>query len=142
MLHDRELHGNDTRHLNCTAEGDLPVALGKVQVTDAEFCALDVDGEECATTTAEILDVSVTSVLWSARYRSCSFLSDLRFHLVGSASRVDILRFGGLGNDAVKSGSADQFTLSSVPFVENLLRGRTTKDARVDQAGEANVLAG
>lgn len=53
---------------------------------------------------------------------------------------MGILGFGGLGNDAIKSGGADQLALSSVPFVENLLGGRTTQDAWVDQAGEANVL--
>lgn len=43
VLDDRELDGDDARHLNGAAERDLSVALREVQVANAELGALDMD---------------------------------------------------------------------------------------------------
>ena len=48
VFHDGEFDGDDARHFDGAAEGNLPVALREVEVADAEFGAGNVDGEEGA----------------------------------------------------------------------------------------------
>ena len=68
ILHDFEIDGDNTRHLDSSTEGDLTVALREVQITDTEFRSLDVDWEEDLTATAQVLDVTVPTVFRATCY--------------------------------------------------------------------------
>lgn len=77
ILHDFEIDGDDTRHLDSSTEGDLTVTLREVQITDTEFCPLDVDWEEDFAASAQVLDVAVSTMFratcYEVRFTLCDF---------------------------------------------------------------------
>lgn len=139
VLHDRQLHRDDARHLDGAAEGDLPIALGEVEVAHAELGARHVDGQEGFTPAAQVLDVAIAAMLGPAGDGPRTFLAHFRFDLLASAAGVDVLGLRGLCHDAVEGVGADEFALAPVPFVEDFLRGGASKDSGVDEAGEPDV---
>ena len=66
VLHNLEIDGYDSGHLDGATEGDLAVALGEVEITDGEFGAFYVHGEEDFASAGEVLDVAVSSVFGAA----------------------------------------------------------------------------
>lgn len=62
VFDDGELECDDAGHLDGTAEGDLAVSLGEVQVTDRELGSGNVDGEVDLGAAGEVFDVAVTAV--------------------------------------------------------------------------------
>lgn len=52
---------------------------------------------------------------------------------------MDILRLRRLGDNALQLGGRDELGLAAVPLREDLGAGGTAQDARVDEAGEADV---
>ena len=52
---------------------------------------------------------------------------------------MDILRLRGLRDDALQLGGRDELGLAAVPLREDLGAGGATQDARVDEAGEADM---
>lgn len=76
VLDDLEVDGDDTGHLNGTAEGDLTITLREMQVADGKSGTLDVDWKVDLGASGQVLDVAVTAVLWSTRNRAS--LNELR----------------------------------------------------------------
>jgi hypothetical protein len=62
ILHDGELDSDDACHFNCTTEGDLAVALRKVQVAHAELGTLDMYRQKHFAATRQVLDIAVSAV--------------------------------------------------------------------------------
>ncbi len=56
VLHNLEVDGDDAGHLNGTAEADLSIALGEVEVADRELRPWHVDGQVDLAATTQILD--------------------------------------------------------------------------------------
>lgn len=136
-LHDGQLERDDTGHFDGAAEGDFAVALGEVQVADAELGARDVDGEEDFAAPAQVLDVAVAAVLWAAGDGPRALLADFVLQLAGCGARVDVLRLGWLGDDALEFGCADEVGFAAVPLGEDFGRRSTTEDAWMDETGES-----
>jgi hypothetical protein len=59
ILHDFEINGDNTRHLDSSAEGNL---------ADTEFCSLNVDWEENLAATAQVLDVTISTMFRTTCY--------------------------------------------------------------------------
>lgn len=72
-----------------------------MEISDAEFGALDVDGKVDLTSSREILDVAVAAVLWSPRDGSSALFSDFLFDRIFCAACVDIDGLRWLGNHSV-----------------------------------------
>jgi hypothetical protein len=68
ILHDFEIDSDNTRHLDSSTEGDLTVTLREVQVTNTEFRSLDVDWEEDFAATAQVLDVTISTMFRATCY--------------------------------------------------------------------------
>ena len=90
-----------------------------MEVSDAEFRAGDVDGEEGAAAAGEVLDVAVSAVLGAAGDRAGAFLADFGFEVGGGGAGVDVLRLGGLGDDAVEGAGFDELGFAGVPGGED-----------------------
>ena len=77
ILHDFEIDGDDTGHLDSSTEGDLTVTLREVQITDTKFCPLDVDWEEDFAAAAQVLDVTISTMFratcYEVRFTFCDF---------------------------------------------------------------------
>ena len=82
ILHDLEVDGDDTSHLDSTAEGDLTVTLTEMQISNAEFGSFDMNGQIDLASTAEVLDIAVTTVLRTAWNGSCTFFSNFLLDLI------------------------------------------------------------
>ena len=104
-----------------------------MEIANTEFRPLNVDREVYFATSAEILDVAVSTVLRSAWDGSCAFFADLCFDFLRSTASMDVLRLGRLRDDPLERGGADQLAFAPVPFRENFGRGCTSQDTRVDQ---------
>lgn len=116
VLHDRELDGDDSCHFNGSTEGDLSIALRKVQVTNGEFGARNVHREEDLAATGEVLDIAVSSVFGATRNGSCALLSDLFLDRRIACTSVDVARLWWFCNDAVYvAASGDEISFTFVP---------------------------
>lgn len=138
-LHDGQLQRDDAGHLDGAAEGDFAVALREVEVADAELGARDVDGEEDFAAPAQVFDVAVAAVLRAAGDGPCALFADFVFQLAGCGARVDVLRLGWLGDDALEFGCADEMGFAAVPLGEDFGRGSTAEDAWMDETGESQM---
>lgn len=68
VLDHAEFNRDDTSHFDSATEGDLPVALREMQVSYREFGSLDVHGEVDFASTAEVFDITVSTIFRSALY--------------------------------------------------------------------------
>lgn len=91
----------------------------EVQITNAELCTLDVDRQIHLAATAQILDVTVSTVFRPTGDCPGALSSDLGFEVSSGAPRVHVLRVRKLGNNAIERVGADQLALSPVPFGKN-----------------------
>jgi hypothetical protein len=124
-FHNAELEGYHARHLNRAAEGDLAIALAEMQVSDTEFSAGDVNGQENLGATREVLDVAVSAVFGAAGDSPRAFFADLLFQVTCSGTGMHILWLRGLGNGTVEMGvCGDEFAFTLVPGIQDFLRGR------------------
>lgn len=139
VLHDAQLEGDDAGHLDGAAEGDLAVALGEVQVADAELGALDVHGQVDLAAAAQVLDVAVAAVLGPAGDGASALAPDLVLDVARRAPGVDVLRLRRLGDDGVELVLADQLGFALVPGREHFGRRCAAHDTRVNEAWEAHV---
>lgn len=158
VLHHAQFNGNDTGYLNSAAEGDLPVALAEMQVSDAELCAWNVHWQKCTRTPGEIFDITVlfefelerqscgrqakdpyTTMLRTSRNSPGSFFANFLFHGVVSRASVNILRLGRLGDDTLEIRGAYKFGFPSIPFGKDFSGRSTAQDARMDQAWKPDV---
>lgn len=62
ILHHLKVHSHHAGHLDRATEGDLAIALRKVQVANGELCTSDVYGKEDFAAPTEVLDVAVAAV--------------------------------------------------------------------------------
>ena len=138
-LHDRQLQRDDAGHLDGAAKGDFAVALGEVEVADAELGAGDVHGQEDAAAAAQVLDVAVAAVLGAAGDGARALLADFVLERAGGRAGVDVLGLGRLGDDALELGRADELGFAAVPLGEDFGGGGAAEDAGVDEAGESQV---
>lgn len=140
-LDDRGLEGDDTGHLDGTAERELSVSLGVVEVSDREVGALNVDGEVAAGTAREVLDVDVTTVL-TGRDGTGAFGVDLLALVLGNVL-ADIgttgLRWEGdvVGTSTLLGGNEASLTL--VPLVEELLAWSGTDESWVGDTSKPHT---
>lgn len=141
LLHHAQLQRDDACNLNGAAEGDLPIALAEMQVSDAELGARDVDGEVHLAAAREVLDVAVAAVFGAAGHRAGAFAADLVLDLVGCTAGVDVLRLWGEGDVAagVFAERGDELGFTAVPFCEDGGGGGAPEDAGMDVAWESNV---
>lgn len=139
-LHNGELDGDFTRHLNRTAERYLTITLGEVQVSDTELGALDVDREIDLRATRQVLDVAVASVLRPTWNCACTLPANLLFDVVTSATGMDVLRLWGKSDITVHMrASGRQLAFTAIPLCEHLGRRSAAKDTRVDETSKTNV---
>ena len=135
VLHHRQLDGDDTGHFDGAAKGDFAVALGEVQVADAELGPLDVHRQVDLAAAAKVLDVAVAAVLGASRDGARAFAADFGFDVAGAAAGVHVLRLGGLGDDFVEVlgfVGIDQLAFAAVPSGQDFGRGRAAEDSGVD----------
>lgn len=118
--------------------GKLQRRTGKVQIANTKLCAGHVYREIYFGTPGEVLDVTVTAMLWSAGNGPGSFLANLLLQFGFRTTRVDVDRLRRLSNDAIHMCAfGDELALSAIPLGQDLRRGSTSKNARMDQAGES-----
>ena len=142
VLHDGEFDRDDAGHFDGAAKGDFAVALGEVQVANAEFGAFDVHGEVDFAATAEVFNVAVSAVLGAAGDGSRAFFAHLGFDVPRSAARVHVLRLRGLGNDFfefLRRVGVDELSFAAVPLGENFGRWGTAQNTRVDETRESDM---
>jgi hypothetical protein len=88
----------------------------------------------------EILDIAITAVFRAAGDGTSALPSDLVLEGALGAAGVNVDGLGRLGDNAVHSATGgDKLAFAPVPFGEDFGRGCAAQDARVDQAGEADV---
>ena len=116
ILHHAQLDRDDPRHLNGAAKGDFPIALGKVQVPNAEFGAGNVDGEVDFAATAKVFNIAVATVLRAAGDGARAFFPNLLFDFVGGAACVDALGQRGKSDNSFEVGGADELAFTTVPL--------------------------
>ena len=138
-LHHRQLQRDDAGHLDGAAKGDFAVALGEVEVADAELGAGDVDGEEDPAAAAQVLDVAVAAVLRAAGDGPRTLFADLLLQLAGCGAGVHVLRLRRLGDDTLELGRANELGFATVPLGQDLGGGSTAEDAWMDETGESQV---
>lgn len=136
------LDGDFTCHLYGTAETDLAIALGEVQIADRELGPGHQHGEEDLAATRQVLDVTITTMLGPARHGAGALLADLLGR--GGVAGTDMYGLGFRRQRHVAAlemldvrALGDQLTLAVVPDLEDFGGRRTAEDSRVDQAGEA-----
>ena len=95
------------------------VLTREVQVSDAEFGALDMHWQVDFAAAREVLDITVTAVLGATGDCPSALLADLLLDVVGCAARVHVYGLRWLGNDSVRGIGRDEFAFSSVPFSEH-----------------------
>lgn len=117
----------------------MKILTGEVEVSDAEFGALDMHRQVDFAASREVLDVAIAAVLGATRDRSSALLADLFLDVVRCAARVHIDGLGWLGNDSVHGIGRDEFAFSFIPYCEHLGRWCTAENTGMDQAGEADV---
>lgn len=98
-----------------------------------------MDLQERFGTAREVLDIAVTAVFRSAGDGARAFLADFLFHRARRGAGMYVLWLGGLSDDAVEGGGADEFGFAAVPFGEDFGAGCAAEDAGVDEAGEADA---
>ena len=138
-LHHLELDRDDAGDLDGSAEGDLAVALGEVQVAHAELGALDVHGQVHFAAARQVLDVAVAAVFGTAGDGARALFANLGLCLLVRGAGVHALWFGGLGDDAFESRGGDKFGFAPVPFCEDLRGWRAAEDAWVDETSELDA---
>lgn len=120
VLHDAKLERNYTRHFNGATEGNLTVALAKVQVADAELGPGHMDGQEDLGAARQVLDVAVAPVLGTTGNGARAFLADLGLELVRGIAGVDVGGLWRLGDGAVQVAvGGDEFGFALVPGFED-----------------------
>lgn len=142
VLHDAELDGDDAGHFDGAAKGDFAVALREVQVADAEFGAGDVHGQVHFAAAAEIFDVAVPAVLGAPGDGPRAFFAHLGFDIPGSAARVHVLRFRGLGNDffeLLRRVRVDELSFTAVPLGEYFGGRGTAQNTRMDKTRKSDM---
>mmetsp|Transcript_20753 Transcript_20753/g.67150 ORF Transcript_20753/g.67150 Transcript_20753/m.67150 type:complete len:531 (-) Transcript_20753:214-1806(-) len=80
---DRDLELKEARHLDCTAEGDLAVALREVHVAHRQVGARHEDGQIERAAARQVLDVAIPAVL-TAGHRARRLGRDAVPHRVGA----------------------------------------------------------
>jgi hypothetical protein len=138
ILHDFEINGDNTRHLDSSTEGNLAVTLREVQVADTEFCSLNVDREENLAATTQVLDVTISTMFRTTCYEvrftflgflervdstwngPSSFSANFRFDVLVCRASVNILWFGRLGNDSVEFVCCNELSFTLVPCGKDL----------------------
>lgn len=139
-LHYRKLDGDDARHLNCTAEGDFSVTLGEVQIAHRELSTFDVNWQVDFTASAQVLDVTITSMFRSTRNGTGTFFSHFLFDRSIAGPDVDIDRLGRLGDITIHvAASGDELAFAFVPEFEHFLGRSAAENAWVNEAGESNA---
>lgn len=73
-----------------------------MQIADTELSALDVDGEVDLAASAQILNVTISSMLGASGDCACAFFSHFSLDILWSAPGMCILRFWGLGDGALQ----------------------------------------
>lgn len=140
VLDHLEVDSNHTSHLDSAAEGNLAIALRKVQITHTELSSRHMDGQVNLGAPAQVLDIAVPSMLRPSGDRSRALLADLLRNFVAGRAGVHVDGLRQMSHLAVgKLVSSHQLALALVPRGQHLGRGRATDDARVDQAGELDA---
>lgn len=97
-----------------------------MQISNAEFCSLDVYWQIHLAAAAQILNVAVSTVFGAPGNRSCAFLANSLFDVISAVAGMYALRIRWKGNDATRMLiGADEFSLSRIPDFEDLGRGCT-----------------
>lgn len=63
VLHHLEVYGDNARHFDGTAERDFSISLREVQVSNGELGSLHMNWKVDLATTAQVLNVAVSSML-------------------------------------------------------------------------------
>lgn len=121
IFHNLKVDCDYTAHFNSATKGNLTITLRKVQISDTELCASNMNWEKHFTTTRKVLDITVSTMLWSSGDSSSAFKSDFFFDGGGSTSCVDVFGVGWLSNDSVKFVGSNELSFSLVPCCEYLL---------------------
>ena len=97
-----------------------------MQISNAEFCSLDVYWQIHLAAAAQILNVAVSTMFGAPGNRSCTFLANFLFDVISAVADMYALRIRWKGNDATQMLiGADEFSLSLIPDFEDLGRGCT-----------------
>jgi hypothetical protein len=112
---------------------------GEMQITTAELGTLDKHRQVHLATPGKVLNVTISTVFWSAWNSPCTLFADLLLELSRCRSSMHALWFWWLRNDAFEASSAYEVGLSFIPFGKNFVRRSTPKNARVYQTSEADA---
>ena len=110
-----------------------------MKVSNAELCTLDVDREVNLTPSAQVLDIAISAMFWSSRYRSGSLFAYLGLYVIRSATSMDVLWLGGLCDDTIEGIGTDQLAFTLVPQGENVCGRSTPEDTWVNEAGKTDM---
>ena len=111
-----------------------------MQVPNAELRPLHVHRQVHLTTPRQVLDIAVSSMLWSAGNRSCALFTDLLLDVLAAGTDVNGLRVRRQRYDALEMRVCrDELSLTLVPCRQYLRRRCTAQNAGMDEACETNA---
>lgn len=110
-----------------------------MQISNTELRALYMHWQEDLASSAQVLDVAIPAMLRPPWDCPGTLPPDLGLNLARRTAGVDVLGFGGLGDDAVEFVGADEFPFALVPDGEDFGGRGTAHDSGVDEAWEADV---
>jgi hypothetical protein len=118
---------------------NFSIALREVQVSNAEFGALDVHWQVHFAASRKVFDVTIPSMLWTSWNGSCSLLSNLLEQIrIGCGGVHALWRWWNSNISVHMRASLDQFPFSLVPNIQNLLGWRATENTRMNEASESD----
>jgi hypothetical protein len=115
------------------------ILTGKVQITNTELGTFYEHRQIDLAASGKILDVTISTVLWPAWDCSCALFAHLLLDVSRCTSSMYTLRLRGLRDDAFEGSGVDEIGFSVVPGGKDLVGRSTTKNARMDQTGEADA---
>lgn len=133
-FHDRELNRNDTCHFNRTTEANLPISLTEMKISNAKLSTFYMHRKENLRSAAEILDITVPTMLRAAGNGARTLFTNLLLELRICRASMHIPWLRGLGDNAVVRLCAglDQLAFALVPSCKDFGGGCAAEDAGVD----------
>jgi hypothetical protein len=110
-----------------------------VQITNAEFGTINMNRKVYFTTSTEVLDIAVASMLWTTGDCTCSLIGDLGFSTGICGAGMAILGQRGQGDFSVKLVGSDQLAFSPIPGCEDIGRWRASQDSRMDESSKFDM---
>ena len=98
-----------------------------MQIANTELCSLDMDRQIYLAAAAQVLNVAVSTMFWTARNRSCTLFPNFLFDIISAMADMYTLRIRWKSNNAIQMlTGADEFSFTLIPDVEDFFGGCTS----------------